>query len=119
VRCLVGGFAATGLPLVIVPGDKEPLFFERETGDATPDRIHLPDGFFNGVKLLDAYFSPDGTSAILKCQRGPSFTMYKVPMNLSKEEMQKARRVPVPSATPDQKNDAAPENDSSGPTHKV
>jgi hypothetical protein len=84
------------LPLVIIPGNTGPLIFDRESGDISPDRIHIPDDMFKTTKLLDVYFSPDGKSAILKCQNGTKYWLAKAPLKLSDDELQIVRKGVVP-----------------------
>jgi hypothetical protein len=98
------------LPLVIVPGNHGPLFFDRESGDPSPDRVQLPEALFNGQTLADVYFSPDGLNAILKCQRGSNYFLYKVPLKLSPQEETIVHRGP-PSDGGDPAQQANPPTD--------
>ncbi len=85
------------LPLVAVPGNAGPLIFNRDTGDEEPSRVSLPKGVMENTIVEQVYFSPDGRSAIVQCQRGPQRWLYRVPLNLSADEIKTAERgVQVP-----------------------
>lgn len=88
------------LPLVAVPGDHGPLFFNRETGDEEKDRVTLAPGTLDNTRVNEVYFSPDGANAILECQRGGTWWLYKVPLVVSAQEKEKLRRGVLPAEPP-------------------
>ena len=88
------------LPLVIVPGNSGPIFFNRETGEEESDRLTFTPSALGSATLDDAFFSPDGMSAILQLNRAGKFSLYKAPLKLSAAEREKAQQGPPVSEPP-------------------
>jgi hypothetical protein len=89
------------LPLVVVPVKNNVIFFGRDDGDEDTTRGGIPQSVAANLTVEDAYFSPDGLSAIAQCKRDGKFFLYRVPLKLSdaeKEAIQKFKPPTVPQA---------------------
>ena len=82
------------LPLLASPGKNSVAFFNMESGAAEADRI--ADAEFAGESIGKVYFSPDGKNILAETTTGEIHYLYRVPLNLSPQEIDAVSKLPRP-----------------------
>jgi hypothetical protein len=87
------------LPIAGTVSGSGAICFDRETGAIQKDRLSIP-GSFDGTKVNDLIFAPDGTNLILDCEQNGEHFLVKVKVNLSPSEAAKAKEGPPSLSSP-------------------
>ncbi|MDB5329259.1 MAG: hypothetical protein JWP03_410 [Phycisphaerales bacterium] len=83
------------LPIAASPAQGGAACFNRESGDPEPDRLDLHEVAAD-LKVINAWFSPDGTAMLLDCQGTDQFYLLPVKLKLTAAELEQLKSPPPP-----------------------